>query len=210
MLAKALLLSAVSVSPAHADITFSGTLDPAGNPNLTYWDQFLNSYTSPIAGPDDSDRAFNIAIHPFTISTAGPVTFSSNGFGMGGFDAVLSVFQGTGDSAIYLDHEFAPFSPGDFSFDLTLGVGTYTLAIAMFGSEPCAPGLCAGPLAGTLGDGFNNLVNFDSSRPDPLFYSVHVTGSAAPLPEPSCALLLATCLGAILTRTLLSSKKRTI
>jgi len=208
--AKLAVLSVASVSLVHADLTFSGTLDPAANSALTYWDQFLNGYTSPITGPDDFDRAFNIAIHPFTISTAGPATFNSLGFGMGGFDSVISVFAGTGDSAVYLDHEFAPLGPGDFSFDLNLGVGTYTLAVAMFGSEPCAPGLCTGPLAGTFGDGFTNLVNFDPSRPDPLFYSVTVTASAAPVPEPSGALLLATCLAAILTPKLMSSKKRTI
>jgi len=208
--AKLAVLSAAGVSLVHADLTFSGTLDPAANSALTYWDQFQNSFTSPIAGPDDFDRAFNIAIHHFTISTAGLVTFSSLGFGMGGFDSVISVFEGTGDSAVYLDHEFAPLGPGDFSFDLNLGVGTYTLAVAMFGSEPCASGLCTGPLAGTLGDGFTNLVNFDPSRPDPLFYSVNVTASAAPVPEPSCALLLAVCVAVILARKHPGSRKRTI
>jgi len=212
MVVRCALLSAATVSLAHADITFTGTLDPAGNPAvLTYWDQFLNGYTSPITGPDDFDRAFNIAVHPFSTSTAGVVTFSSNGFGLGGFDAVLSVFEGTGDSAVYLHHEFAPIGPGDFSFDLNLGIGTYTLAVTMFGSEPCAPGLCSGPLAGTFGDGFTNLVNFDPSQPDPLFYSVNVAAtSTTPVPEPAYAIPLAACVAAILARRGLRARRRII
>ena len=194
---KLVLLLLASVCFAHAGVTFSGILDPASNPNLTYWDQFLNSYTAPITGPDVADRAYNIAVHTFAVGVAGPVAFASNGYGMGGFDSVVAVFQGTGDSAVYVDHEYAPLGPGDFSFDLSLGVGTYTLAVSMFGSVPCAPGFCGGPLAGTFGDGYTNLVNFDPSQQNPLFYSVDVN---PPIPEPSFAIPVAACVAVFLTR----------
>jgi len=83
---RTILLLTCSVG-ARADLlVFSGTLDPATNSNLTYWDQFANSYTAPITGPTDADRAFNVAVHTFTVTTPGVVSFSSLGYGLGGFD----------------------------------------------------------------------------------------------------------------------------
>jgi hypothetical protein len=124
--------------------------------------------------------AYNIAVHGFTAT--GPVLFSSEGYGLGGFDSVLSVFQGSGNSASYLDHQYAPFSAGDFQFTLNLAPGVYTLAVSMTFNEPCAAGFCFDN--GTFADGFTNLVNFDASRPDPLFYSVVITEVNA-VPEPA-------------------------
>jgi hypothetical protein len=200
-----LLLAGISVASAGT-IQFSGLLDPATNPNLTYFDQFSGIYTSPLAGPDDYDRAFNIAVHTFPVGTPGWVNIESTGYGFGGFDAVVSVFQGTGASAIYLHHQFNQLFPGDFSFNLNLGVGVYTLAISMFLNEPCAAGGCTPPLTGTFGDGFTNLVNFDPFAPQPLFYNVRVTDLDVPptvIPEPSAVLLLASGLCLPLVRRLI-------
>ncbi len=186
-----LLLTAVGI--AHADVfNFSGTLDPATNPDLTYWDQLANGYAAPIPGPTDAERAFNIAVHTFPVFSAGPVNIASQGYGMGGFDAVVSVFEGTGNSAVYLGHEYSPFFPDDFSFVLNLGVGMHTLAVSVFGSEPCGAGLCAG-FTGTFGDGFNNLVNFDQFSS--LLYNVEVT--TAPVPEPAPMGLMAMVMGVV-------------
>ena len=188
-----MLLACITLANASS-FTFSGVLDPALNSNLTYWDQIANSYASPITGPDDASRAYNIAVHTFSVVTAGSVTFDSVGYGMGGFDSVVSVFQGTGTSATYLFHSYAPSGPGDFTFDLNMGAGTYTLAIGMFANEPCAAGFCF--LNGDFNDGFTNLVNFDSSRPDALYYKVNVsTGDQVPEPASSVLLLVGAAAG---------------
>jgi len=189
-----LLLAGAGV--AHAGvINFSGTLDPAANPNLTYWDQLANGYASPIPGPTDFDRAVNIAVHTFSVSDAGLVNIASRGYGLGGFDAVVSVFEGTGNPAIYRGHGYNPVAAGDFSFGLNLGVGMHTLAVGVFGSEPCGAGLCAG-YTGTFGDGFNNLVNYDPFSS--LFYDVEVTTPTPQVPEPASLGLMATGLVAVL------------
>jgi len=183
--ARLLILLLAALGITHADVfTFSGTLDPAANLHLTNWDQYANAYTAPISGPGDDDRSFNIAVHNFPVLTAGTVTVASNGYGLGGFDAVVSVFAGTGNAAGYLDDRYSPLAPGDFSFALNLVPGFYTLAVTIFGSQPCGAGLCSA-YTGTFGDGFTNLVNFDPSSPLPLFYAVEVTTpTAATVPEP--------------------------
>lgn len=178
-----LLLLAITTSHGwSASATFTGTLDPSSNANLTYWDTLSNMYASPLAGPTDAERAYNIALHTFIVSVASSLTFESTGYSLGGFDSVVSVFAGTGDSAMYIDHQYNPISAGDFSFTENLIAGTYTLAIAMFGSQPCAPGLCVGA-TNVFGDGFNNLANYDESRT--LLYSVTVTTPDEPVPEAS-------------------------
>jgi hypothetical protein len=185
----AILLAGLSLGNA-ALFQFSGAIDPATNPNLTSWDQFTNTYVPPISGPADQDRAYNIAVHTFVVTGPGLTTFDSLGYGQGGFDAVLSIFEGTGNSASYIHHGFGP-APGDFSFDLILGPGIYTLAVSMFLNEPCASGFCF--LNGEFADGFTNLVNFDAARSQPLFYEVAVTtegAGPAPVPEPSQFMLL--------------------
>lgn len=195
----AILLTGVSFGNA-ALFQFSGVLDPVTNPNLTYWDQLSNTYLPPISGPDDQDRAFNIAVHTFLVTAPGLMTFDSLGYNQGGFDAVLSVFEGIGNSAAYVHHEFG-LAPGDFSFDLNLSAGDHTIAVSMFLNEPCAAGFCF--LNGDFGDGFTNLVNFDASRSQPLFYDVTITPAGAgpaPVPEPSHTMLLVLAFTAGLAR----------
>jgi hypothetical protein len=69
MTLRAVALLLVGTSFAHSAVfQFSGVLDPAANPNLTYWDQLNNTYALPITGPGDEDRAFNIAVHTFSVA----------------------------------------------------------------------------------------------------------------------------------------------
>ena len=72
----------------------------------------------------------------------------------------------------------------------------HTLAVGVFGSEPCASGLCAG-FTGTFGDGFNNLVNYDPSSS--LFYDVEVTTTTS-VPAPAFPGLMVTGIVAVLSR----------
>jgi hypothetical protein len=182
---------------ARADIiTFSGSLDPGLDSSLTAWDQVGATYVAPY----DSgwDRAWNISVHTFDVTIPGLVTFASDGYGLGGFDAVLSIFAGTGNAASYLYHQYAPVAGTDFSFDVALGPGTFTLAVSNFANEPCAYGYCF--VSGVFGDGFTNLVNYDESRG--LEYHVVVTTPTEPgpvVPEPMTGLLVLTGLG-ILSR----------
>jgi hypothetical protein len=178
-------------------------LDPFGNPHLTAWDQLLPGYVNAIAGPADADRAYNIAVYNFSMSAPGVVDFSSVGYGLGGFDSVVSVFQGLGNSASYLSHQYAPLVAGDFSFGLNLGAGEYTLAISMTFNEPCAAGFCLG--TGTFEDGFTNLVNYDPSRS--LYYEVVVTGINK-IPEPATGVLVTLALAAVLAGKRWSSRAR--
>lgn len=191
-----LLLCASAVTAQAAVITFTGSLDPALDPNLTAWDQ-LSGFTAPIAGPTDADRAYNIALRQFTVTVGGTVSFSSFGYGLGGFDAVLSVFEGVGNTAAYIDHSYNQSSPGDFTFNHVLAPGLYTLAISVFDNEPCAPGLCVGA-TGTLGDGFTNLVNYDPSGS--LAYEVTVTTPDVVVPEPGTLGLVAAATGLLFAR----------
>ena len=200
---------AIWAAMAHAD-TFSGRLDPATNPNLVAWnwDPLNPVYVAPIAGPSDADRAYNIAVHSFAVAAPAAVSFSSLGYGLGGFDSVVSVFQGSGNSAVYLHHELSPLPVGDFTFDLNLIAGNYTLAVSMYLNEPCADGFCF--VNGEFGDGFTNLVNFDPfdpSRTDPLFYKVEVTGNVAPVPEPSLVVVVALGMAGIVARRRLVRRK---
>lgn len=200
MTERAVALALVGAFCAHSGVfEFSGVLDPATNPNLTYWDQLNNTYTLPIPGPADQDRAFNIAVHTITVAGPGVTTFESLGYGQGGFDSVLSVFEGSGTSAVYVHHGFG-IAAGDFSFDLNLALGTYTLTVGMFLNEPCAAGFCF--LNGDFGDGFTNLVNFEASRSERLFYDVAVTteGAGSPVPESAPAMLVVLGFAAALAR----------
>jgi len=192
----------------HADVTFTGWLDPALNPNLTSWDQYAapsGVFVAPLSTALDPwgvpEAARNIAVHSFSLTSAGPVTFASLGYGLGGFDAVLSLFEGSGNPAAYVVHAYNPFAAGDFNFTRDLEPGLYTLAISMFANEPCAPGLCT-DATGTFGDGFTNLVNFDPFQEDPLFYRVEVIEPVSAVPEPSSLLLLAGAAGLALSRSL--------
>lgn len=181
-----ILLFLVCAALAHA-AAFTGTLDPASNPNLTTWDQYLPGYVAPIAGPTDYEMSWNIAVHTFNVASAGPVTIQSLGYGLGGFDAVVSIFAGSGNAATYVGHGYNPVAPGDFTMSINLAVGLHTLTVSVFANEPCASGPCYG--AGTFGDGFTNLVNYDPSGT--LEYMVTVESGGQPeVPEPAVGLAI--------------------
>ncbi len=190
----ALAILSIGAGLGRADV-FSGVLDPASNPNLTTWDQYGPAYVAPFAGPTDWERAYNIAVHPFSVSAAGVVNFASKGYSAGGFDPVLSVFHGVGNAAVYLGHQYSPSGLDDFDFDLNLDAGAYLLAVSVTFNEPCATGYCR--VDGTFGDGFTNLVNYDSSRS--LYYEVTVTELTG-VPEPATGWLAAVAAAVLLAR----------
>lgn len=147
-----LLWFSVAMPLAGATASYAGSLDPT-NPNVV----------------------FSVS---FTVANPVPVTIQSYGYGgssgalggknaagnvipAGGFDAYLSLFRGSGNSATFLasnDDGFCP--PGnaapvchDPTLTLILPAGTYTLALTAFENFSFAENLGSG----TLGDGFIGL-----------------------------------------------------
>lgn len=127
-------LAAGSAPALAANVSFTGNL--AGDNEVQ-----LFSFT--LAGTSD--------VKLRTWSYAGGVNAAGNGIAAGGFDPIVSLFFGTGDTAILLgQYDDVSVTVLDSLFDsvlesLTMLAGTYTVALTQ--SANFANG-------GTLGDGF--------------------------------------------------------
>jgi len=126
------------------------------------------------------------AAYTFAVSAASMVTIQSYGHGgsagtpggmnlagtvvpAGGFDPYVSLFTGGGATATFLaSNDDGVCPPGmlsgglcrDSSLTLSLNAGTYSLVVAAFNNMSLAENLGAG----TLGDGFTGLGNYDPLR----------------------------------------------
>jgi len=135
------------------------------------------SYTGSLLSPEDSTSG-QIVI---TVPVAGTVDLQTWSFGggtnaagtlipAGGFDPFVGVFQGTGDSALFINGTsdvlggFAGCPPagevnigglvcGDITMDLSLAAGTYTVLLTDGNYIPNA----VFETAGVLGDGFTDF-----------------------------------------------------
>jgi hypothetical protein len=161
---------------------FSGYLNDTANGALAGSDLGAPSFA------DDFAIANNVALYVLSVATPGDVNFLSKGFGLGGVDPYFTLFSGTGTSATFLgsNYDQAFFGGGgDFSLDLLLTAGDYTIALGAFANLSFAENLGAG----TLGDGFIGL-----GEPGLLgnsFYELDVSApTAAAVPEPASLLLL--------------------
>lgn len=179
----AVVCAAVMAAPASAAVlSFSGFLNDPGNTALVGSDMGAAQFV------DDFTIANNVALHTLSITTAGNYDFVSLGFAAGGVDPYFTVFAGSAPAATFLGSNFATaFSTGgDFTLNLALDIGTYTLAIGAFANMSFAENLGSG----TLGDGFTGLgvAQFLGDS----FYDIRVDvgGPRPPIPIPSTVLLL--------------------
>jgi hypothetical protein len=177
----AVLLFAASV-PCLADVTFNGNFQALG-----------------------LDPQFDAYLGTFVLPAPTDVSIRSYGYSMGGFDPIVSLFQGSGPSAVFLDlnddEVFGVVMDSFLSFT-GLPADTYTLAITYTSNAPNAYYFGGG----TLGDGFIGLGWQDLSHSD--YFQVTVSG--AEVPEPSAILLLSTCAALLAYCGLRRARRRSV
>lgn len=180
------LALALAASVAGAS-TLSGNLGDSGNSALVGSDLGAPDFT------DANSVANNVALYTFTVAHAGTVDIVSTGFAGGGVDPYFTLFTGSGNSATFLDSNYAQATStgGDFTWTGSLGVGTYEIALGAFENMSFAENLGSG----TLGDGFIFL-----GDPNSLGSGDYSLTLSTPVPEPTSAWLLAVGLAVVGTR----------
>ena len=184
-LQRSLLFLVAAISLQAGTVSLTGSLDP-NDPNDVFLYQF--------AVPAVSDLLFQSYGFGGGVNAGGTVIPS------GGFDAYLSVFAGTGPSAIFLasnDDGTCPLgTPDPTCSDPTLSLsaqpaGWYTLALTVFDNFSFAENFGSG----TLGDGFIGLgdyFNLASNSFRTSNFALDVSSSAGFVPEPGTIFLFAT------------------
>ena len=133
------------------------------------------------------DPQFDAYLGEFVLPFTADVTIQSSGWADGGFDPIVSLFQGTGPSAVFLDLNDDAIPGVDLDSLLVLpglSAGDYTLAVTYASNAPNA--FFYG--GGTLGDGFDGLGFQDLTRSD--YFQVDVTF----VPEPRTVVLFGSML----------------
>lgn len=150
-LRAAFLALAIAVGPVFADVvTFGGNLGDPANAALVASDLSAPRFA------DDLDTANNVALHTLHVAVGGNVSFASTGFAAGGVDPYFTLFIGTDPAtATVLDSNYlnATTLGGDFTIDVALAPGDYTVAIGVYSNLSFAENLGGGVLA----DGFIGL-----------------------------------------------------
>lgn len=187
----AAFLALQALCAAAAVQTFTGRLDDPGNAAL------VASDLGPALFGDDFEVANNVALHAFTLSTAGQVDFESLGFAAGGIDPYFTLFSGHGNGATFVASNFdhAVTVGGDFLLSLALAAGDYTIAMSVFENMSFAENQGTG----SLGDGFIGLggPSFLGSS----FYELRITTDRdTPIPLPSASALALLALGLLAAR----------
>jgi hypothetical protein len=179
---------AIVAGPALAGVvTFTGELDDPANSALVASDMGAAEFGN------DPDKANNVALYAVHVAVGGNVNFASAGFVPGGIDPYFSLFSGTDPaSASFRESNYlhALSVGGDFTQDILLTAGDYTLAIGVFVNLSFAENLGSGVLA----DGFTGLGGPDYFGDGS--YAFTVTLPDASVPEPSSAVLVLAAAGA--------------
>lgn len=150
--------------PALASVvTFSGALDDVANPALVASDLGAAQFV------DDRATANNVALYTLHVAMDGTVAVSSTGFASGGIDPYFTLFSGTDPATATVsasNYDHATSVGGDFTQDLLLSAGDYTVAISVYVNLSFAENLGSGVLAdgfialgdpGLFGDGSYSL-----------------------------------------------------
>lgn len=180
------LLATFGSAAVAMPLFFSGRLDSPGNTAL------VGSDLGPAQFAATLDVANNVALHAFTITTAGHYDLVSAGVSVGGFDPYVTIFSGLGAGATFFASNFDnAFSVGgDFTLPLLLAAGDYTLAVGAFANLSFAENLGVG----TLGDGFTGLGSPASLDDGPYEITIDVGAEPVSVPEPAVPAL---CLAAL-------------
>ena len=189
LLQAALALAALCTLPgaAQASVTthYAGSLNDASNAALV--DSQLGAPDVTQFG-DDNYVANLVGLYQFNVAVGGTVSFASLGGSAGGIDPYFSLFTGTGNGATFTHSEFAAVLGVNFTFDLILAAGDYTMSIGAFENMSFAENQ-----GGSLGDGFIGLgvpalgnYGYD--------FSITQSGNGLVVPEPGAAALALTAL----------------
>ena len=146
----ALLMASVAGPALAAVVTFTGKLDDPANPALVASNMGAAQFT------DDRDTANNVALYTVHVTVGGNVNIASTGFALGGIAPYFTLFSGTDPaSATFRESNYlhAVIVGGDFTQDIVLTAGDYTLAIGVFENMSFAENLGTGILA----DGFTGV-----------------------------------------------------
>src|SRR5581483_7475504 len=205
---KALFLLALALPLGAGPVTtsYTGSLDP-NNPD----DVFTATFTLASTG----------AVNIQTWSYGGGTNGNGVAIPAGGFDPVIGLYLGTGDSATFVTYnDDGTCPPGNtkdfggqpFCFDSTLvlsnlAAGTYTVSLTAFGNEPFAS---QQPSFNLFSDGFLGLAQYNdpadptgnTSVTNNFAFDITIDQSAGPgpdtsTPEPSSAGLAAIGLAAL-------------
>lgn len=181
-LAAAGALALAGALASAAPQFFSGRLDDPGNTALVGSDLGAAQFGSLQL------VANNVALHPFTIDTAGSYdVISSGALALGSFDPYVTIFSGHGLGATFFASNFDnAFSVGGvFTLSLDFAAGDYTLAVGAFANMSFAENLGVG----TLGDGFTGLGDPNVLDDGPYAITIDVGTPPQPVPEPPMAAL---------------------
>lgn len=163
----------------------------------------LQAGTVSLTGSLDPNEPNDVFLYEFSVPTVSDLFFQSYGFGggtnaagilisSGGFDPYLSIFVGSGPSALFLasnDDGSCPAGiPDPSCSDPTLSLlgvsaGTYTLALTVFDNFSISENYGFG----SLGDGFTGLGDYwntasnETRSPN---FALDVSSSAGFTPEP--------------------------
>lgn len=183
LLRRAVALGLATIAgPVFAGvIALSGKLDDSANTAL------VASDLGPALFSDDWDTANNVALYGLNVPVGGSVNFTSTGFAAGGIDPYVTLFSGTDRaSATFRESNYlnATTVGGDFTLDVVLAAGQYTVAIGVFENMSFAENLGSGFLAdGFIGLGGPSFFGDGS-------YTLAITlPETPPVPEPGTALM---------------------
>ncbi len=172
----ALLTGAANAST----VTLSGYFNDSGNGALKYSD------LTPALFGNDNEIANNVALYSLSVPFAGLVSFDSHGYVAGGAEPYFTLFQGSDNSATFLDSNYSIFDI-DFSLSRALAAGDYIVALGVWMNMSFAENYGSG----TFGDGFIALG--DPGRLGNYYYELGVTTPDQPgpaVPEPTTMLLI--------------------
>lgn len=178
----ALVLAIAAGSSLAGSVTFSGKLGDSANAALVASDLTAAQFT------DDQVIANNVALHVLHVLVASTANFTSSGFELGGIDPYFSIFSSTDPTtATWLESNYlhAQTIGGDFTMDLALAPGDYTVAMGVYTNLSFAENLGSGFLA----DGFIGLGDARFLGDGAYALTVTLLDDEQTVPEPGSALL---------------------
>lgn len=179
-----LVLATAAGSALAGAVTFSGNLGDAANGALVASDLSAAQFT------DDLAMANNVALYALHVLVGGSASFTSSGYAPGGVDPYFTIFSGTDRAtATWLESNYvhAQNIGGDFTMDVVLAPGDYTVAIGVYSNLSFAENWGSG----FLSDGFIGLGDAQYLRDGS--YALTVTlPDAGTVPEPGGAVLTLT------------------